>query len=116
MTLPCFFTACVPGGMRDDYRKSVLDRPKPAGEAALENECRFLRSEIARQESIVRDTHGDDVLPETKQLIKDAAQANIDALQSREAYISCKAEDHSGYGPNQSLPGQDNPPSTAKEH
>ena len=74
------------------YRDLILDRPAPQDQTDQQRECTFLHSEIARQDAAAQVIPNNQLMPQTAQALRDATQANIAALKTRAAEISCQVD------------------------
>lgn len=73
------------------YADAVLNRPLPADDEARTRECAWIRSEIARQESLAGIGTTVATTPLMAAVYRAVAQRNVAALESRAANIRCTA-------------------------
>jgi hypothetical protein len=83
----CLLISACTGNQR--YADSVLNRPLPANDSARNQECTWIRSEMARQQWFAGGAMA--TSPMQAAMYRAAAQQNIATLESRAANIGCRA-------------------------
>lgn len=82
---------CATHPARPTYRQAVLNRPLPTTSAARMHECTWIRSEIARQQSLAAYGSATATTPFMALAYRSVAARRIAALESRAADIQCTA-------------------------
>jgi hypothetical protein len=73
------------------YESQVLDRPLPTTQEDRMRECTWIRSEIARQQSLAQYGAATATSPMMAVAYQSAARRHIAALESRAANVQCQA-------------------------
>jgi hypothetical protein len=76
---------------QSSYAEQVADRPMPQTEQERQEECGFLRSEIARQETLGQVGGTMATTPLMTVAVQAKARNNIATLESRAAEVQCTA-------------------------
>lgn len=89
IAIPIALNGCVGESNQRSYAQSILDHPMPKTDAGRAQECSFLRSEIARQQTILQVGTSKGLLTDTLLAIRTAAKNNIAALELRASRDKC---------------------------
>ena len=84
-----FISACASSG--PTYTEQVMNRPLPKTEEQRQQECGYIRSEMARQRGLASAGSAMATSPMQAALYQAATGRNIAALESRAANIRCTA-------------------------
>jgi hypothetical protein len=84
-------TVACQQGNRQSYGDAVLSRPMPTDEGQRVEECNWIRSEIARQQSLGQVGTAMATTPLMTVVMQAAARKNIAALESRASNVQCTA-------------------------
>lgn len=82
---------CASNQNRQNYASSVLSRPIPSDPNERVQECNWIRSEIARQQSLAQYGTSMATTPMMVMAYQAAARNNIAALESHASNVQCQA-------------------------
>lgn len=86
-------TLALLGGCQTTHRHNqyaeLVNRPMPASDRDRDQECSWLRSEVARQQSLAQYGTSTATTPQMAVLMQSVARKNIANLQSRYSQIQC---------------------------
>ena len=82
---------CASNENRQSYASAVLDRPVPTTSEGRIRECNWIRSEIARQQSLAQYGASMATSPMMAMAYQAKARNNIAALESRASNVQCQA-------------------------
>jgi hypothetical protein len=82
---------CASNESRQNYASSVLSRPIPTTLEGKVQECNWIRSEIARQQSLAQYGASMATSPMMAMAYQAAARRNIAALESRASNVQCQS-------------------------
>lgn len=86
-----FLIGCATNEERQSYAEQVLDRPIPTTTEGRVQECNWIRSEIARQQSLAQYGTSMATSPMMAMAYQAATRNNIAALESRASNVECQA-------------------------